>query len=302
MKITKEAKIGILTVSALATVYLGLNFLKGQQLTSANTYCVVYENSGGLKSGSRVFVNGLAVGAVKKIEILPEEQYSSRITFTTQRNIILTEASKAKLVNVGLLGGKAIELLIRPGQPLKNYATVSSVVEPGIGETLTETAIPVFNDAKEISLLANKFLANLAENTGKINAIFTNLEEVTQRLKQTIAANEIGINALNKNLGEVANALSHRKEGIRPLLTQLNHLAHGIQGADQKVNNILDQVEQLIDKTNTGKNSLSKLVSDDTLYKNLNQTLVDLDQLLLDLQAHPWRYVNFSLIGNSSRD
>ncbi|MEO1255286.1 MAG: MlaD family protein, partial [Bacteroidota bacterium] len=277
MKISKEAKVGLLAITALTIVYTGINFLKGQDLLSTgNTYYTMYQNSIGLKTSSPVLVNGIAIGRVKKIEILPEKGYSALVTFQTEKNIKLTDVTLAKLVGTSLLGAKAVELIIKPGNPVTNYATIPGLVEPSLQETFTQTALPVLHDAKDVSLVVSKFVNSVAENAAKINAIFNNVEDATSRLKKTIASNEKNVTVLSQGLAEIADSLADHKDGIHPLLIKLNKMIDGMQSGAvssiiTKLNVILSNVETFLNTAdNTKKNSLSRLTKDDELYNNLN--------------------------------
>jgi len=46
---------------------------------------------------------------------------------------------------------------------------------------------------------------------------------------------------------------------------------------------------------------LGLLMRDATLYNNLNATMVSADSLLIDLRAHPKRYVHFSIFGKKDK-
>ena len=125
-----------------------------------------------------------------------------------------------------------------------------------------------------------------------------------QKLRETVNFNQYGINRVSQNLTELSNVLADSKNGIRPLLTKFNQLIEGLEGQEAKVaatelNNILGSLAKVLDKIEKGENSLSRLLHDNSFYNNLNQTLVNLDQLLIDLKAHPERYLNFSIFGKS---
>jgi phospholipid/cholesterol/gamma-HCH transport system substrate-binding protein len=303
VKFNKEVKVGLLATIALVTVYLGFNFLKGNDIfSSQKSYYTVYDNSNGLSAASPVLVNGMAVGRVKAIQLRSGEEKGVLVTFEIKKDITLTDATKAVLVSKGLLGAKAIKLVIEEGAPLKRHATLPGEVEQGFGEAFAESALPALGDVKDISLLANQFVTNLVENTDKINSIFSNLQATTEQLKQTMHENKKEFNALSQNLAEISHAFADSKEGIRPLLLKLNQLMEGVKGEDAKqaavkLNSILGSIEAILQKTEGEENNLSKLLYDDTFYNNLNSTLVNLDKVLVDVKEHPWRYVNFSIIG-----
>ncbi|MEL7065267.1 MAG: hypothetical protein AAFP00_16125, partial [Bacteroidota bacterium] len=175
-------------------------------------------------------------------------------------------------------------------------------IEQSLTEAFTEGALPTLNEAKDISLLASQFMASLVENTERINAIFTNLEATTRQFREVITENHQGINRLTRHMTEISSALSDDQNGVGPLLTKLNQLIKGVQGQEvkeiaAKLDHILGSIEKVIDKTEQGKSSLNRLLHDDDFYSNLNHTLLNLDELLVDLKAHPWRYINFSVFG-----
>jgi phospholipid/cholesterol/gamma-HCH transport system substrate-binding protein len=74
-----------------------------------------------------------------------------------------------------------------------------------------------------------------------------------------------------------------------------------IQKTMNQVNATLDQVHQLSEKLNSEKGTLGKLMNDPTLYDNMNTTMRSADSLLVNLKAHPKRYVHFSLFGKKEK-
>ena len=289
MKLSKEAQVGLLATTALLILYLGFNFLKGKAIfVNTNTYYTIYSHAKRLNSSSPVLLNGLNVGRVQTVHIQPDKDYSVLVKLAINRDIKLTDATVAKLVSSDLLGNKVIELLLKEGNPLQRHDTIPSQMEQDFREAFTESTLPTLQDAKAITLLTNQFMANLVENTDRINTIFANLEATTQKLRQAVTVNQKELNTIGKNIAEISSALTDQDTGMRPLLTRLNQLANevdnmGIKGMAEKLNNILDRLE------------------DGTIHNNLNQVLMDLDRLLVDLRTRPSRYVHFSIFGGNNR-
>jgi phospholipid/cholesterol/gamma-HCH transport system substrate-binding protein len=297
VKLNKEVKVGLLAVVALTIFYLGFNFLQGKEIFSSNnSYYTIYDNCQGLSASSPVLLNGMPVGRVKSLQILSDREHNVLVTFEIQRDIKLTDATQARLISSSLLGGKAIALLIKEGNPLKNYDTVPGKIEQSLGDTVIEGTLPALKDVQNLSLLANQFVANLIENTGRINT--------TRQLKETIDKNQHEFHTLSQNMSEISGVLADRKNGVRPLLTKLNQLVEGVQGQEageipNKINALLNSVSRIVEKTELRSNSLSRLLYDDHFYNNLNKTLGNLDKLVVDLKSHPWRYFNFSVFGRT---
>ncbi len=74
-----------------------------------------------------------------------------------------------------------------------------------------------------------------------------------------------------------------------------------IEGTMAKVNNTLNNVERITTAINNREGTLGLLIYDKGLYNHLNTTLNDADSLVVDLKAHPKRYVHFSVFGRKDK-
>lgn len=288
MIFSKEVKVGLLATITLTIVYIGFNYLKGKEIyPAAHIYYTTYNNARGLTTANQVTINGFQVGRIQQVEILPEQAYQVRVTLAIDKHIKLTKNTVARLESSGLLGQKTIALLVKEGELLKNQDTLLSEMEQDFTTKFAESTLPALDDARTLALLINKFMHNLVENTGRINAIFTNLERTSDQLRQTITINQQDLTSISHNIATVSSSLSDEESGIKPLLTKTNQLL-------QEAGNL--QVREVIIKLN---NILTKL-ENGPLYRNIDQTIIDLDKLLVDLKAHPSRYMHFSIFGGNS--
>lgn len=303
MKLSKEVKVGLLVTTALTAAYLGVNFLKsGVILSSSNSYHTVYTNSTGLNISSPVLLNGVTVGKVIKLQTLPNENYSVRVTFKTKGDIKLTDATEAWLVSPSLFGEKAIDLHLREGDVLKNNDRVPGKIKHSFGEGLLQGTHSAVRDVQDISLLTSQFLTVLVENTGRINSIALNLDKTTQKLRETVDSSQQKFYGISQHLVEISNALADNDNGVRPFLTKLNQSMNElqskeVQGLTSKLNLILGSVLRVLNRIEQGDNNVAQLLEDDQFYHNLNRASQSLDELLVDVKDHPWRYFNFSVFG-----
>ncbi|MCB0373781.1 MAG: MCE family protein, partial [Muricauda sp.] len=68
MKLTREAKTGIIIVAGIVAFIFGLSYLKSSPLfDNSKTFYAVYDNVGGLQPGTQVSINGYNVGNVTSI-------------------------------------------------------------------------------------------------------------------------------------------------------------------------------------------------------------------------------------------
>lgn len=303
MKISKEIKVGVFAAIALTIVCLGFAFFRGKPIFSSNhIYYTTYRNCAGLSTASPVLLNGVPVGRVCGIKILPEQQYSALVTFEIQKNIQLTDATKTQLITPNLLGAKAVELLVEAGAPLENRAMVPGKVESNFMNFLAADTLPAMKSAQNTALVVGQLSAKLADNIGKIDSIFTNLEDVTHKLQQTVYGNQQDIQATSKKIAEIVGVLANTEHGIGPLLQKFNQILEGITRSEiqdivVKLQSIVCHIDRVLVETVQEDNDLSKLLKESSLYGHLNKTLLDIDKLIVDFHAHPWKYVNISLFG-----
>ncbi|MCD4710049.1 MAG: hypothetical protein K8R52_04325 [Bacteroidales bacterium] len=63
MKISSEAKVGLIGIATLVILIWGINYLKGRNILN-NTYTLhaFYEDSEGLESSAPIVMNGMKIG------------------------------------------------------------------------------------------------------------------------------------------------------------------------------------------------------------------------------------------------
>jgi phospholipid/cholesterol/gamma-HCH transport system substrate-binding protein len=68
------------------------------------------------------------------------------------------------------------------------------------------------------------------------------------------------------------------------------------------MNLAIADLAEVMEKLNSDTGTFGKLLTDSSLYVNLNQTTVDLDLLIKDLNENPGDYVHFSLWGKKDKE
>ena len=101
MKFQKEIKAGIIATFSIALLVLGINFLKGSSFFGGDdTYHSYFENTNQLMVASDVTLNGVIVGKVTDIEILPQNAPNRRVkvSFNIQnKNIKIARGSTVEI-------------------------------------------------------------------------------------------------------------------------------------------------------------------------------------------------------------
>ncbi|MBR1548722.1 MAG: MCE family protein [Prevotella sp.] len=292
---TKEVKIALTGIVSIVVLFFGLQFLKGLSLFSSDAaYYVDFSDVSGLSASSPVYANGYKVGVVKDIvyDYSPSGKIVAVLGVDKQMN--LPRGSRAELAS-DLLGNIKINLILgdNPTDLLSPGDTIVGGMEGGVmsrvGDMMPaiERMLPKLDSimASLNLLLADPALRNTLHN---VEGMTAHLNATSQQL-QTLSA----------SLGRDVPGIMHKADGVLDNTQQLTkQLATiNVEEMTARVNQTLANVEQMTQKLNSNEGTLGLLMRDATLYRNLSSTAADADSLLVDIKAHPKRYINVSVFG-----
>ena len=304
MKISQEVKVGLLAAVSLAMFYFGFNFLKGSDFfSSTHKYQVIYDNIDGLTPSNPVRINGLSIGRVKTIEILQDQRNKLLVTLDINKDIRVTQGSRAFLADDGLLGGKMIQLNVDPAKPLlEDGGMLISAKETGLSALIREKTLPVLNNVDSLTYQLNRVVGQFDQTGVILNKTLGSANAAVGTLGLTVAENRAALQATLANVNRLSTSLIETEKQLKPILTKADNFADSLQSLQLKqtlasVNKTVENLQTILGNINKGQGSLGKLASDDTFYRNVNGTTASLEKLLTDFREHPKRYVHFSLFG-----
>ena len=109
---SKELRIGIISVITIAVMIWGFQYLKGKNLLSkVYSFEVVLADVEGLEVASPVQINGYGIGAISSIGINPQDVKTMIVKFDVEGEYYLPKGTKALNSFNGLVGGKKLMLL-----------------------------------------------------------------------------------------------------------------------------------------------------------------------------------------------
>jgi len=308
MKISKEAKVGLMAIFAIVMLYFGFHILKGSDVFSRTyQYYVVYDNIDGLTASNPVLLNGLNVGRVQGIKLLQDRQNKLLVTLDIQKGVTLTAGSVATLADGGLLGGKVIHLVIgKSGSVLGDNDTLVAQKEAGISALLQEKALPLVTHADSLVRNLDVVAAGFRETGLILNQVLKNYDQTGTSLQGLLSDNKKNLLAITTNLGKLSEALIETEKGIKPLLAKTGTLADSLNALKlgetvQAANKTLAELRQILASVESGRGTAGKLVKDETLYNNLNRTMVSMNKLLTNFREQPKRYVHLSVFGKKDK-
>ena len=299
MKISREVRVGILAVVSIFLLYFGFNFLKGVNIFSpTNAFYGKYANLNGLVEQSPVYVRGYKVGQVDKIVYDFRQEVPFVVYFSVNKDIQLPKGTELALISDGLLSGSALQLNI----PITD---IDGLYQPG--DTLPTIAVPGLVDNLQNGLLdqlggtvahIDSLVANLnAQLKGNhISRILSNVETVTADLRLTSSDLKV---LMHTRVPMIIDEVDSVMTDVKVVTANLSNI--DFDAIVGKVDEAVGQVNALVKSANSKDGTLGLLLNDKDLYVNLNNTVQSADSLIVDLKAHPKRYVHFSIFGKKDK-
>ena len=305
----REVKIGIFAVVILVCAWAGIRFLSGLDVFSrSKVYYAHYNQVDGLQPASPVVIHGVKVGQVSSIELAPEHDKCVTVALAIDRKYSIPEDSYAKIYSGSLLGGKGIEIVLgTDSRMLSDSDDINTVEEENFLSTVGDSAGELIGRIEQVVASLDEALKSinelLAANEENITGIVSNLNSATGTLDNVLASRRGEISDLISNLDTFSKALSGNSERLGHIVMNVDSLASQFADADlaHNLQCTLERLNTLVDTAQNGDGTVSRLLTDDELYANLASASANLSSLLADLEAHPKRYVHFSLFGRSDK-
>jgi phospholipid/cholesterol/gamma-HCH transport system substrate-binding protein len=307
LKLTREAKTGIIIVAGIVAFIFGLSYLKSSPLfDNSKTFYAVYENVGGLQPGTQVSINGYNVGNVTSINF-KDSSGKLLVTLSVNNEFEFSQNSVAELFDTGIIGGKGVQIIpvFDQAPNAKSGDTLQSKIKPGITELVQQKLTPLQLKVEGAVSNADSLLMN-------VNQI---LDDPTKReLKETIVSLNQLVQAFKGSADKLNVLLENNKEQLDSSLKNVDNITENFSklsdslasaGLAETVSNFkttVDKLNAVLGKIESGEGTLGKLAHDDKLYNNLAEASRELDLLLQDFRLNPKRYVNVSVFGKKQKD
>ncbi len=282
-----DLKTGIFFVIGLGfAAYIGLVVGKNSSLfREVTSIKMVATNIGSLQKNNFVSVSGKKIGIVSNIDFL--NRNDSLLVVVEMRleedfASIVTKDSRARILALGILGDKYVDITTGRGKP----------VEEGDIIALDESKTGLDN-----------LTVTVGEAIGKINTLLDNINNGKGPLAKLLASEKMAAD-LEKTIGNLENASAELTlftremqdgEGLLPRLINDKSFANETEQTITSIKQVAVRTDSLLQKLNSEEGTIGQLHSNPALYSNLNDSMADLDSLLIDLKENPKRYVRFSL-------
>jgi phospholipid/cholesterol/gamma-HCH transport system substrate-binding protein len=314
MKLSKEAKIGLIVASGIGLLIWGVNFLKGKDFFSSDKIVyAVYDQVEGLSASNPVMVNGLKIGLIRNLMLMNDHSGKIVVSMHITNKVHIPAKSTAQIFSVDILGSKGIRILMSENaDELKNGDTLLSNVQMSLPEEVSAQVAPI--KAKAESLLSSmdsvlvivrdvfndKTKHNLRRSFESISNSLASIQSIAGNL-DTAISNNGRLKNIFENLESISTNLKNNNEKISSMINNFSAISDTIARSNisqtiEHTKMSLEQTADLMEKVNNGQGTLGQLAKNDSLYKNLNSSAKNLDLLLNDFRMNPGRYLKFSVI------
>jgi phospholipid/cholesterol/gamma-HCH transport system substrate-binding protein len=268
-----ELRVGLTVV--LASITLGVLLFLMSGTTGLFTRKIVlrtyFDNAGGLREGAAVRLNGVDIGNVTKIRVVPDKdkqltpvevtmKVSTRYSFNLRRD------SVASLSTAGVLGETYID--IDSSQAIGPVAQSGDILPTRVHPDFNEVVRSSQSTLQNMDALlkrADRILAFAESGKGSLGKLIYD-PTLYDRFSATVAEFQGIVNQIAKGQGSLGQLVSRND-------------------AYDKVMSILDKLNALADDLQQGKGSAGKFLKDPALYNNANDTIANAKKLTEDINA-----------------
>ena len=302
MKISYEIKTAVLVLLGILMFIIGFSYLKGNHVfISDRTFYAIYDDVEGISKGTPVTISGFNVGSIQNIEFFNDSE-KLLVKFRVENKINFSKNSIAQIYETGLIGGKALAVITKPGIVAESGDTLSSAIAPGLTELVNDKLSPLqekiestFVSADSLLIAINNILDNQTQSN--IKNIFDNLSETVENVKFSTSKFE---NLLEENENKISNIINR----IDITSSNLSNFSNSFADLEKTIENFSktsDNLNLILSEISSGNGTFNKLIFDDSIVNSLNSASENINLLLEDLRLNPKRYVHFSLFGKKNK-
>jgi phospholipid/cholesterol/gamma-HCH transport system substrate-binding protein len=314
LKISREFKIGIFFVIAIAALVWGFSFLKGKDFfTRERKFYSVYENIGGLTVSNPVYINGLKVGHISDLRFDESMSGDIILEMTILSEFPIPKNTISRIISEDLLGSKAVNLILGDSPEMAVTGdTLASSLEASLKEEVNAQILPIKLKAEELissidsmvvaikGVFSKDISSEILASIQSIRATFQNLEHTTSNVDTLVAEQSRRIASILYNLDMITRNFRENEGQINSIIDNLAQVSDSLSHANipatfLRLNEVVTDLSAITSKIQKGEGSMGLLMNDDKLYNNLESVTFELNQLINDIRVNPKKYVRFSV-------
>jgi phospholipid/cholesterol/gamma-HCH transport system substrate-binding protein len=267
-----QLKVGALVLVAMA-VLVGLIFLMsgstGGLFAKKLMLRSYFANAAGLKDGAPVTLEGVTVGNVRHIRVIPARNPTPvEVTMEIGNEFVggLHTDSTAGIAQAGVLGDSYVDIdsAHATGPPPPNHAELNTAGSPTIQDVIQSSQVSI-QQVQATLIKLDKTLDLINTGRGTVGRLIGD-RELADRIE-----------AITINLQTVTKDIADGKGTIGKLISD--------DTLYTKFDSAVDKLDKITSALDEGKGSAGKLLKDDSLYDNLNATVKNTNELVAQVNA-----------------
>jgi phospholipid/cholesterol/gamma-HCH transport system substrate-binding protein len=265
-----QLRVGALVLVAVA-VLVGLIFLMsgstGGLFAKRLRLRAYFENAAGLKNGAPVTLQGVTIGNVKRMIVVPShnpDPVEVIMDVGMESAGGIHTDSTATIAQAGVLGDSYVDI----------DSTRATGPMPANNAVLPTSGAPTVQDVIRSSQQAIEEVHTLTEN---VNRLVNTLNSKTGLIGSLI--NDPGlakkVSSIATNLQTITGAISGGKGSLGKFVTD--------DTLYTRATSAVDKLDQIATALNEGKGSAGKFLHDETFYNNLNSAVANTNELVSNI-------------------
>lgn len=277
--VTTEIVVGafmftILVVLLTMTVVISQNrfFEPTWQMTAT------FPDVGGLKEGEHVFLRGVRVGNVDRIQVA-EEGEGVEVTMKLTREVTLHEDYALRVESASLLGGMRLNID-------EGTLTLPEVPESTHDRLRGQPAPDLFGEASALVKDLRDITGQISSGEGTVGRLIQDdsLYEETTKLLKSLNNAAGDMEAVASSGREIAERLSAGRGTLGKLFSDDEALYHSLTNTLHQVELAGKDIRTVAQRLEAGEGTLGKLLSgDDKIFRDLKDTAASLKSFSEDL-------------------
>ena len=287
------ALIGVFTLAVIAAAFGFVLWFSGAEKPGGRKiYKIIFSGSvSGLSNGGAVLFNGVRVGAVTKIDLLPQDPSRVDALIDVDAKVPVRADTKARLEYTGFTGVASVALT---GGALDAPPLPTSPQQPGVIVADSSEFQDLIATARRVAAQASDFFTKtnrlIDDNSASITATMKNAEKFSDAL----AANSDG-------LKDFMGAIADVGKSIKPLTAKLDTLAGDadnvvkgdVADAAKSIKKAADDLDSRMKEiaANINRFSGSGLRQYEALAVDGRKTLEQFNQAVRSLENNPQQFL-----------
>ena len=266
-----QLRVGIVVIAASFALGLLIFLMSGSVglFTKKIMLYTYVDNAAGLRVGAPVRLDGVDIGNVTAMTIVPQHDNGKtpvQVTFKIGTKYAVRKDTKAMLATAGVLGETFVDLDSRLAKaaPVENGDTLPGESQPDIQDVVRASQTSLQN----IDVLirrADRIMGQIESGNGTIGKLIYD-ESLYAKLNSSLNEVQHMINEISSGKGSVGKLLYSDE-------------------MYNKLNATLDKMNNIVDQVNAGNGTVGKLLKDPALYNNANETIAKANKLMGDINA-----------------